>query len=84
MIRQHRGPENRLGFAVALCYMRYPGVSLAVNAVPPGPLLTLVAEQVKAPPDAWVHYAQRAETRREHLLELRSRTRADNGCSFRL
>jgi len=28
IIRQHRGPENRLGFAVHLCYMRYPGVIL--------------------------------------------------------
>ena len=26
LIRQHRGRANRLGFAVQLCYMRYPGV----------------------------------------------------------
>jgi TnpA family transposase len=24
IIGQHRGPENRLGFAVQLCYMRHP------------------------------------------------------------
>ena len=34
LIRQHRGAQNRLGFAVQLCYMRYPGILLAVDAVP--------------------------------------------------
>lgn len=33
-IRQHRGAANRLGFAVQLCYMRYPGVTLAADAKP--------------------------------------------------
>ena len=28
VIRQHRGPANRLGFAVQLCYLRFPGVIL--------------------------------------------------------
>ena len=27
-IRQHRVAANRLGFAVQLCYMRYPGIAL--------------------------------------------------------
>ncbi|TXL06508.1 hypothetical protein BMR08_15375 [Methylococcaceae bacterium CS2] len=26
LISQHRGSENRLGFAMQLCYMRYPGI----------------------------------------------------------
>ncbi|MBB3104802.1 DUF4158 domain-containing protein [Azomonas macrocytogenes] len=34
IIRQRRGPANRLGFAVQLYYMRYPGVMLAVRATP--------------------------------------------------
>jgi TnpA family transposase len=28
IIRQHRGSANRIGFAVLLCYMRYPGIVL--------------------------------------------------------
>ncbi len=26
IIRRHRGPANRLGFAVQLCYLRFPGI----------------------------------------------------------
>ena len=72
IIRQHRGPTNHLGFAVQLCYMRFPGVTLASDAEPFPPLLRLVASQLKVPPEAWADYGQRAETRREHLLELQS------------
>ena len=72
LIRQRRGPSNRLGFAVQLCYMRYPGVMLAVDVEPFPPLLQLVASQLKVSPDAWADYGLRAETRREHLLELQT------------
>jgi hypothetical protein len=72
IIRLRRGPANRLGFAVQLCYMRYPGVMLTVGEEPYPPLLRLVATQLKVPPEAWTDYGQRAETRREHLLELQS------------
>jgi len=72
MIRQHRGSANRLGFAVQLCYMRYPGVTLAGEVEPFRPLLHMVANQLKVPHDSWAEYGQRAETRREHLLELQS------------
>ena len=71
-VRQHRGPANRLGFAVQLCYVRHPGILLAADAEPFAPLLRMVAAQIKVPIDAWHRYCQRAETRREHLLELKS------------
>ena len=64
IIRQRRGSANRLGFAVQLCYMRYPGVTLAMDEEPFEPLLRLVATQLKVPPEAWADYGQRAETRR--------------------
>jgi TnpA family transposase len=34
IIRQRRGPANRLGFAVQLCYLRFPGVILGVDEPP--------------------------------------------------
>ena len=73
LIRQHRGAQNRLGFAVLLCYMRYPGILLGVDAEPSPHLLTMVANELKVPREAWNDYGrQRAETRREHLLELQA------------
>ena len=72
IIRQHRKAANRLGFAVQLCYMRHPGVILEIDEEPFAPLLRMVAAQLKVMPECWVEYGQRAETRREHLLELQS------------
>ena len=72
IIRQRRGAANRLGFAVQLCYMRYPGVMLGVHDEPFQPLLKLVAGQLKILPDSWQGYGQREQTRREHLVELQT------------
>ena len=38
IIRQRRGPANRLGFAVQLCYLRFPGVILGADEPPFPPL----------------------------------------------
>lgn len=70
VIGKHRGAANRLGFAIQLCYLRYPGVILGVDEQPPLSLLELVTEQLKVPLSCWTNYGKRAETRREHLIEL--------------
>ena len=70
IILQHRGAANRLGFAMQLCYMRYPGVTLGVDEPPFPPLLHYAASQLKISPDEWAEYGQRPQTRREHLREL--------------
>lgn len=72
IIRQHRGAANRLGFAVQLCYMRYPGVILGIHEKPFPSLLNLVANQLKVSPNVWEEYGKREQTRREHLAELQS------------
>jgi len=72
IIRQHRGGANRLGFAVQLCYMRYPGVALGAGETPFPPLLRLAAAQVKVPVETWDEYGRRDQTRREHQVELQS------------
>ena len=44
-IRQRRGPHNRFGFAVQVCYLRNPGIALPTNAEPPASLLTRIGQQ---------------------------------------
>lgn len=72
IIRQRRGSANRLGFAVQLCYLRFPGIILGVDQSPFPPLLKLVASQLKIAVESWDDYGQREQTRREHLVELQT------------
>lgn len=53
LIRQRRGPANRLGFAVQLCYLRFPGIVLGVDQPPFPPLLKMVADQLKVSVESW-------------------------------
>lgn len=71
-IRQRRGNPNRLGFAVQLCYLRYPGLALPPEGEPPRALLLYVARQLRVDVSLWTQYAQRSSTRREHLAELQA------------
>ncbi len=53
IIRSKRGPRNRLGFAIQLCYLRFPGQAMTLEAEPPAELLAHVAQQIQVTPDAW-------------------------------
>jgi len=90
VVRQRRRGANRLGFAVQLCYLRFPGVALGVAEQPFGPLLQLVAAQLRIEPEAWAEYGDRAQTRREHMIELQTvlwlravHSRASQACGGR-
>ena len=72
IIRQRRGAHNRLGFAVQLCYLRYPGYAMAPDETPPKELLSYVSKQLPKESASWSEYAKRDETRREHVLELQA------------
>ncbi len=72
LIRQRRGDANRLGFAIQLCLLRYPGHGLLVDAVLPPAFVQWVARQLRIDSVCWPEYAGREEPRREHLLELRA------------
>jgi TnpA family transposase len=71
LIRDRRGEHNRLGFALQLCLLRYPGRLLRSDEDLPPELIDFVAEQVRACPATFAAYALRDETRREHQLRLR-------------
>ncbi len=72
LIRQRRGDVNRLGFAVQLSLLRYPGQGLGVDGDVPEPVLRWIARQLRIDAACWPRYAERQETRREHLIELRT------------
>jgi hypothetical protein len=72
LIRQRRGDANRLGFAVQLCLLRYPGYALGTDSELPEPVILWVAKQVQAEPASWAKYGERDVTRREHAQELRT------------
>ncbi len=72
LIRQRRGDPNRLGFAVQLCLLRYPGYALCSDTVLSEPVIQWVARQVQTEPEAWAKYGERDVTRREHAQELRT------------
>lgn len=72
LIRQRRGDANRLGVAVQLCLLRFPGQGLLTDTVVPTSLLRWIGRQLRIDPACWPQYAERETTRREHLLELRA------------
>ena len=69
-------PANRLGFAIQLCLLRYPGRPLRAGEVVPRHIVEFVASQVGADPDAFYDYAGGLEdtgrdtTRREHVAQI--------------
>ena len=71
LIRQRRGDANRLGMAVQMSLLRFPGQGLLPDAIVPAALLRWLGSQLRIDPACWPQYAEREETRREHLLELR-------------
>ena len=72
IIRQRRGSANRLGFAVQLCYLRFPGLVLGVDQLPSPSLVQFIAEQLGVGVESWEAYGRREQTRREHLAELQA------------
>lgn len=70
-IEQRRRPENRLGFALQLCALRYPGRALAPGEMIPHEVLSFIGAQLGTPADALLTYAVRRQTRQQHMDTLR-------------
>lgn len=78
LIKQRRRNHNRLGFAVQLAYLRFPGRTWAANEEASPLVVSYIASQLKLNPMSIVQYGQdREATRYEHLTEL------EKVCGFR-
>src|SRR5208337_3745432 len=73
MIQRCRGDHNRLGYALMLCYLRYPGRPLHANEQPAAALVAFVAGQIDVLPEAINDYLSSEQNRRRHAVELRDR-----------
>lgn len=69
-IRRCRGDHNRLGHAMMLCYLRYPGRPLRSTERPPRPMLEFVADQISVLPESVDVYLAAERNRRIHAVEL--------------
>ena len=70
VIGRRRRARNRLGFALQLCALRYPGRLLRLGELVPAPVTAFVAEQVGVDPATLADYAVRENTRYEHSAAL--------------
>jgi Domain of unknown function (DUF4158) len=75
MVRRRRGDHSRLGYALMLCYLRYPGRSLRTNERLPAALVSFVTEQVDVRPEAIGDYLASEQNRRRQAAELQNRLR---------
>ena len=55
LVRQRRGDPNRLGFAVQLCLLRFPGYALGNEFDVPELIIQWVARQIRVDASAWAH-----------------------------
>lgn len=74
-IRRGRGDPNRLGHAIMLCYLRYPGRELRAGEQPPAQMLRFVADQIGVLPNTLDSYFEADRNRLYHVAELRERLR---------
>jgi len=70
-VNSRRRPENRIGFALQLCALRYPGRLLSPGELIPEKVLRFIAAQLGLPGDDVLPYAARRQTRQQHLHALR-------------
>ena len=66
--RRCRGDHHRLGYALMLCFLRYPGRPLRAGERPPVPLLAFVADQLDVLPECLDAYLAAGRTRQRHAV----------------
>ena len=71
-IGRRRRDENRLGFALQLCALRYPGRVLQPGELIPSAVVEFIGAQLGIAVESLLPYAARRQTRQEHMTALRS------------
>ena len=69
LIRRCRGDYNRLGFALMLCYLRYPGRPLREGERPPRETVDFIADQIEVLPNEIDQYVEQSRRRHSALLQ---------------
>lgn len=69
-IRRRRRPQNRLGFALQLCALRYPGRLLQPGEVIPEAVLAFIGAQIGVASGDLLDYGAREATRYTHSSDL--------------
>lgn len=83
LVAARRRDANRIGFAVQLALLRYPGIALAQLEQPIDPLVQWLARQLDIPAAPFADYARRPQTVTDHArllaaaLGLRSPAKSD-------
>ena len=72
-IASARTPATRLGYALQLCCLRYPGRHLRAGEVLPAIMLDHIAEQVGVEAAVVADFARRTPTRYDQLVTIKAR-----------
>jgi TnpA family transposase len=71
IIRRRRRDANRIGYAIQLCVLRHTGWPYSEFGEIPYRVLDYIGNQLSIEPETFYQYAQREETRWEHLALIR-------------
>lgn len=74
-IRRCRGDHSRLGYALMLCYLRYPGRPLNAGERPQAALVAFIAGQIDVLPNVIGDYLASEQNRRRHAIGLQEQLR---------
>lgn len=66
----HRSDVNKIGFAVQLCCLRYPGWLFTDIKDIPSNMLDYISQQLHVSPTDFEHYGERRATRFKHVEEI--------------
>lgn len=80
LIKERRRPENKLGFALQVCALRYPGRLLQPGEEIPNDVLSFIGAQIGLSSEDLLNYGVRKQTRYTHaasILDLYSFTKFD-------